>query len=66
MGILTSNLADLMRRAENVYIENLNGRETGFAVTGEQLKEVVNNCAYYFLTSAEYEEFIEICNSMGV
>ena len=62
---ITSNLAELMRRAENVYIENLNGRETGLAITGEQLKEVINDYVCRHLTEEELEEYEDICNSMA-
>ena len=62
---ITSNLAELMRRAENVHIENLNGRDTGLAVTGEQLKEAINDYACQYLTEEELEEYEDICNSMA-
>lgn len=62
---ITSNLAELMRRAENVHIENLNSRETGLAITGGQLKEAINNYACQHLTEEELEEYEDICNSMA-
>lgn len=54
-----------MRRAENVHIENLNGRDTGLAITGEQLKEAINDYACQHLTEEELEEYEDICNSMA-
>ena len=62
---VASNLAELMREAENVHIENLNGRDTGLAVTGAQLKEAINDYACQHLTEEELEEYEDICNSMA-
>lgn len=63
---MPNELADLMRRAENLYIEDLNGREYDWKVNGEQLKEAVDTYAQEHLSSGEYEEYVEICESMGV
>lgn len=59
-------LADLMRDAENVYIENLNDRDTGLVITGAQFKEAISDYAQDILSFDEYREYIEICESMGV
>ena len=63
---MSSELADLMRRAENLHIEDLNGREYDWKVNGEQLKEAVDSYAQKHLTTSEYDEYVEICESMGV
>ena len=60
-------LADLYRQAENAYIEELNGRPTGLAITSETAKSVI--CRYVFdsglMSKAEQREFEECCESMA-
>lgn len=63
----TSTLADLYRQAENYYIEELNGRETGLSISSETAKTVIGNYVYNsgMLSIPEQKEFEEICASMG-
>lgn len=58
-------LADLMRAAENLLLEESNGRPTGCEITGEQLKVIVANYALNNLTTSEYKDFEDICESTG-
>lgn len=58
-------LADLMRTAENLLLEESNDRPTGCEVTGEQLKVIVANYALNNLATSEYKDFEDICGSMG-
>lgn len=66
-AINTSTLADLYRQAENYYIEELNGRPTGLAITSDIAKEVIGNYVYNsgMLSIPQQKEFEEICASMG-
>lgn len=63
-------LADLFRQAENYYIDELNGRETGLAISSETAKTMISN--YVFLSSKfdllpieEVENFKECCEAMA-
>ena len=60
-------LADLMRVAENMYIEELNERDTYkyLPFTSKDLKNTVVTYANVRISLQEYEEFCELCNSMG-
>ena len=61
-----SNLADLCREAENLYIEELNGRSTDWVVLGSQLKEAIYDFARENYSEAQQELFNEYCSNMGV
>lgn len=60
-------LADLFRQAENIHIENLNERPTGWNVTGSQAKETINAFAEFNFgkDSSMYQEFVDVLDSMG-
>ena len=62
-----SILAQLMRDAENMYIEELNERDTykDLPFTSKDLKNTVVTFANIRISLQEYEEFCELCNSMG-
>ena len=69
---VTGNLAQLMRSAENMLIEEntyFDNEETnpyrGYLVTGEQLKSRVYEYAQTHLSEEEIHEFQEICEDMG-
>ena len=69
---ITGNLAELMRDAENMLIEEntyFDNEETNpykYAnVTGEQLKSRVYDYANSHLSREEMTEFQEICEDMG-
>lgn len=59
-------LACMMRIAENMYIEELNDRNTGMSVSSEQVKGAVNTYATETLSQKEVDEFIEICESLAI
>lgn len=59
------NLACLLRGAENMYIEELNGRDTGLNVTGSQFKEVLFDYVAKTLNSKQKELFEELCYDMA-
>lgn len=59
------NLACLLRGAENMYIEELNGRDTGLNVTGSQFKEVLFDYVARTLNSKQKELFEELCYDMA-
>jgi hypothetical protein len=68
----TGNLAELMRDAENMlieentYFDNENTNPYKYAnVTGEQLKSRVYEYAQSHLSKEEMQEFQEICEDMG-
>lgn len=60
------NLAYMMRSAENMYIEEMNGRETGVSVTSLQVKQAVSTYVVEHLQQEEIDEFYEICESLAI
>ena len=64
--ISPESLADLLRQAENVYIEELNGRETGLAITSEQAKSAIIDFIYKFTPEHDQHIFEHAVESMGV
>ena len=69
---ITGSLAELMRDAENMLIEEntyFDNEETNpykyATVTGEQLKDRVYEYVTAHLSKEEMQEFEEICNGMG-
>lgn len=65
-GDLVSNIADLFRQAENMYIDELNDRDTGWLVTSEQLKSTLARYVELYFTKEMKQELQEVCNSMGI
>ena len=68
----TGNLAELMRDAENMLIEEntyFDNEDTnpykGATITGEQLKAAVYCYTVEHLNKQEQQEFQEICEDMG-
>lgn len=61
-----STMADLCREAENLYIEELNGRPTAWSVKGSQLKEAIYDFVRNNYTVAQQELFNDYCESMGI
>ena len=53
-------LAYLYRQAENIYIEDINGRYTPWFIKGEQAKDVISEFAKIVLTQSQYQEFTEM------
>lgn len=64
--ISPESLADLLRQAENVYIEELNGRETGLAITSEQAKSAIIDFIYKYMPEHDQRIFEHAVESMGV
>ena len=60
-------LADLYRQAENYYIEELNGRPTGLAITSDIAKSTIVKYVYDsgLVSKAEQKEFEELCQAMA-
>ena len=61
-----SNLANLCRRAENLYIEELNDRPTEWNVLGSQLKEAIYDFARNNFTEEQQEYFNEYCDDLAI
>ena len=60
------SLAELSRQAENMYLEELNGRDTGWHVTSDELKTSIMWFVQNYLDMDEQEEYEDLCNSMGI
>ena len=58
------SLAYLYRTAENMYIEEMNGRKTGLKTDSETAKTAIIN-AVNTLPECEADAFNEVCESMG-
>lgn len=61
-----SNLADLTREAENLYLDEVNDRSTGWNVTGSELKEAIFNFVKMNLSKEQIDVYNDYCDSMGV
>lgn len=62
---VVENVAELMRQAENLCLEDMNGRPTGWNVRGDELKWAINDHVTKEFTDEQTELFRELCNSMG-
>ena len=60
------NMANLCRRAENLYIEELNGRKTSWNVLGSQLKEAIYDFVRNNYTEAQQDLFNDYCNDLAI
>ena len=60
------NLANLCRRAENLYIEEINDRPTNWNVLGSQLKEAIYDFVRNNFTKEQQEVFNEYCNDLAI
>lgn len=58
-------LADCMRQAENLLIEEMHDRPTNCTVTAENLKRTISSYALKNLSQSDYQEFEDICQSMA-
>jgi hypothetical protein len=59
-------LANLCRRAENLYIEELNGRPTSWNVLGSQLKEAIYDFVRNNYTEVQQDLFNDYCNDLAI
>ena len=60
-------LADLYRQAENAYIEEMNGRPTGLAITSDTAKTVISQYVYKsgLCSKADIKAFEDDCTAMA-
>ena len=63
--INAESLADLYRQAENYYIDELNGRETGLSITSEQAKTSIIDFVYSKLSKEAQKDFEDACYNMA-
>ena len=61
-----STMADLCREAENLYIEELNGRPTAWNVLGSQLKEAIYDFVKRNYTEAQQDLFNDYCTALAI
>ena len=60
------NMANLCRRAENLYIEELNDRETEWKVLGSQLKDAIYTYVMHNYSEAQQNLFNDYCYNMAI
>ena len=60
-------LADLYRQAENAYIEEMNERPTGLAITSDEAKTVISQYVYKsgLCSKADIRAFEDDCTAMA-
>lgn len=58
-------LADLYRKAENTYIEEMNGRDTGLNITSDEMKTIIVAYVNNRISLEECREFCDLCKIMG-
>ena len=63
--INAESLAELLRQAENYYIEELNNRETGLSITSEQAKASITGYVYSMLSKEEQKDFEDYCYNVA-
>ena len=63
--INAESLAELLRQAENYYIEELNDRKTGLSITSEQAKTSIIDYVYSMLSKEEQKDFEDYCYNAG-
>ena len=61
-----TELGNLLRRAENLYIEELNGRETEWNVLGSELKEAIYDFARKNYSEEQQDIFNCYCDDMAI
>lgn len=63
---IISNLAELMRKAENMHIDEMNGRPTGWQIKGEDLKGIITNIIEVLCTDQDKNKFYELIKASGI
>lgn len=63
--INAESLAELLRQAENYYIEELNNRKTGLSITSEQAKTTITDYVYSKLSKEEQKDFEDYCYNLA-
>jgi hypothetical protein len=56
----------LCRRAENLYIEELNGRDTRWNVLGSQLKDAIYTYVMNNYSTEQQDMFNDYCNALAI
>ncbi len=60
------NMANLLRRAENLYIEEINGRPTDWNVLGSQLKEAIYDFVRANYSKEQNDLFNDYCDDLAI
>ena len=63
---IINNMSNLCRRAENLYIEEINGRDTEWNVLGSQLKDAIYTYVIDNYSPKQQELFNDYCYNMGI
>lgn len=63
---IIDNMSNLCRRAENLYIEEINGRDTEWGVLGSQLKVAICTYVMHNYSEAQQNLFNDYCYNMGI
>lgn len=61
-----NTMANLCRRAENLYIEELNDRQTEWNVLGSQLKDAIYTYVINNYSNKQQELFNDYCSAMAI
>lgn len=61
-----STMVDLCRRAEDLYIEELNDRETEWNVLGSQLKDAIYSYVIYNYSHEQQDMFNDYCSALAI
>ena len=63
---IIDNMSNLCRRAENLYIEELNGRDTEWKVLGSQLKDAIYTYVMHNYSEAQQNLFNDYCTELAI
>ena len=63
---IIDNMSNLCRRAENLYIEEINSRETEWNVLGSQLKDAIYTYVINNYSNKQQELFNDYCSAMAI
>ena len=63
---IIDNMSNLCRRAENLYIEEINGRDTEWNVLGSQLKDAIYTYVMNNYSTEQQNMFNDYCNALAI
>ena len=63
---IIDNMSNLCRRAENLYIEEINGRDTEWNVLGSQLKDAIYTYVMHNYSEAQQNLFNDYCTELAI
>ena len=63
---IINNMSNLCRRAENLYIEEINGRDTEWNVLGSQLKDAIYTYVMHNYSEAQQDLFNDYCTELAI